>query len=510
MPATLQQRFEAARTEPDQLARLIDEAVDSGRAREAVTWSEHLSRIDPDRVRRYMLHARTLAAAGRFSAAEKTVEKYEQLYGIDAGSLTTRAEIAQRRHREAAAEELLLDALRLQPDHERATRLLESIAARHGNRAATLLDQASEAGSVAAKLALAERYLGELRYDEAEELLRQALSAGTHAVRQQVSYVMVAAGLYERALRLLLPDLRENDPALVNVLHALVRSERWSDADALLKRETSDEPAISFYRHQIRMALDPPAAAKRDSLLLDALAGCARMDTPKTRQKLYRKLLAAELLLAFELPLSRDSADRLLRGAPPVVRTTGTLAQTLLAFTGLDALRAWSTESFSASVPLRDIARFCSTANLELIINPAGPSSAELGQKELDALARGEVPLLSEAEVAARTATYVFEPVARPYPDALLQQLRDDLAEYPEIIEAYLVEIVGEKRGRVGAVAVRFSESRTASERRDVLFDLIDPTIHRERSRRIHLFEASPELLPLVRRLGFWLIEEPG
>jgi DNA-binding SARP family transcriptional activator len=97
MSSSRRQRFDAVRSDPDALASLIESAIDEGSADEAVEWSEHLSRIDPDRVRRYMLHARTLAAAGQVSKAEKVIERYEQLFAEDAESLTARAEIALRR-----------------------------------------------------------------------------------------------------------------------------------------------------------------------------------------------------------------------------------------------------------------------------------------------------------------------------------------------------------------------------------------------------------------------------
>lgn len=504
MTATLQQQLEAARTEPDELARLIAAAVEGGKAREVVAWSEHLARIDPDRVRRYMLHANTLAAAGRVTQAEKVVAKYEQLYGEDADSLTARGEISIRRHLEGAAEELLLKAMTLQPEHSGAARLITALAATNPSRADALLERASSAGSSAVLITLAQRLLAEFRYDDAESLLSRALAAGTPAAREQVSHLLVTAGLYDRVIKLV--RVTEWEPAAINVLHALVRRERWSDAATLLSH-CKDAPELALYRELAQRALAPPPPSKGDPLLLEALASCARMDTPKTRQKLYRKLLASELLFAFELPRSRDNDPRL-RSTPAVLRTTGTLATTTLAFSDETTIRSWRPGAYSMRIPLREIAAFCTEQNLELIINAAGPSSAELSPAELASLARGELPTPSDHDIAGRPSTFLIEQPLTALPDTLLQRLRGDIAEYPELTEAYVVDLVSERFGRSTAVAAAFDARLPSSDRRDVLFDLVDPTRHRARERRVHFFEAAAEQLSLVRKLGVWLIEE--
>ena len=102
--------FESARTEPDQLAALLERAIAS-RARDVARWGEHLFRIDPNTARRYALYARALASEGKFSQAEEIFERYEKMYGDDAESLYARAQVSLLRNLTGRAEELLTRAL---------------------------------------------------------------------------------------------------------------------------------------------------------------------------------------------------------------------------------------------------------------------------------------------------------------------------------------------------------------------------------------------------------------
>lgn len=505
-------QFDEVRSEPDKLASLIESAIAEGAAGEAVEWSEHLSRIDPNRVRRYLLHARTLGAAGQFSKAESVVTRYEQLFAEDSESLTARGEIALLRQLGAKAESFFLDALRRDPSHKRAAQLLLVAARGDAKREAELLTQAAGGGSRRAALELASRLLAELRYDEAAEHFAAVIAASQEPdVLEEVSYLLVRARLHDRAVSLVQPHLDAEDvPAAVNVLNALITLQRFDDAAALLERfAPAADAKIAFYRELVTRHRQPLKSSS-PSQLLEVLAACSRMDTPRTRQRFYRKLMMAELVLAVELPLSREPNEHTepLRGLIPVERTTATLARTLLAFTHREALRAWNSGAASLSLPARELFVYASTrGDVAVVINAAGPSSAELYQAELTALANEQLPAIGEEEIASREAFYIFEPMTAPPPETLVQRLRNDLAEYPEITEAYLVQIVNERLSCAWAVAVVFSATTRVAARRDLLFDLIDPSLHAERERRVHFFEVDERLLPEVRR-GFWLIED--
>lgn len=503
--------LESARTDPDKLAALLTERVRDGAARAVVAWAEHLFRIDPDPQRRYALTARVLTKAGQFSKAEKILERYEKLYGEDAVVLVARADIAEERKLTARTEELLWSALQKQPDD--AVLLERFLAAAGTNRREALERAATLPGARRARLYLAHELIRDLEYDRADDIVT-ALYRETEddAVRGTALALLLSSGLTERALRHATAATAAGYATSINLAHAYLAAGRLDDAKAALQKLGEAERSAPEARAMYEI-VNGPDASKPDAHLLEAIANAARMDSPKSRQRFYRKLLNARLLVPIALPLAQPltppSPQRPpFNGTHPITRITSDLTEVVLCFTHTDALRAWSPSAHAITAEARALFRYALDAGeLEVALNPAGPTSVELWRKELSALADGEIPPPSDPELLAKRSYFLIEQLESAPDEKELERLRSDLAEYPEITEAYLIEVVHERHGRMRAVAAVFSPNTNSEQRRDVLLDLIDPSVHPQRKRRVHFFELPAALATEVRRRAVWLIE---
>ena len=502
-----------ARADADRLATMVEESLRSGRYADALPIVEQLFRIDENHDRRYSLYALTLAKHGRFTEAMKAVDRYQYLYGETAALLILRGDIAREQKREAKAEESFRRAAELSPNDPRALdRLLHALQGAERGEAMKRLSAHKEAW-------LPQIWLGILKLDAldfpaAEQLFEEASARAVSEPRALALIVseLSRVGLDEAALRIVAPHAPTPTPvvlavALMKAAYASNRRDLVASWLPAIENDPVAAEAVAFYRQFLE-----PAAAFDGEELLRKVALLARSETWRNRDRCYRQLVKSDVLVAVDAPacgIDRSLTRRSSLFAPPLLtRLTQQLQRVALAFTDLEARARWRGTGSVIRLPFRELARRALGEGLQVALNPAGPSSLELHRQELELLAKGEIPQLGESELAPRRTWWLLEPWGRVPPDKALEVLRDQIAPYRDIIEAYFLQRVTERNETEKAVALVFAPGTAASDRNEAIHDMNDPVIHPATARKVRFFEVDdPQLMARIREIGIWLIE---
>jgi tetratricopeptide (TPR) repeat protein len=473
--------------EPDDLARLLECALDVRAHAEVLPAAEQLSRIDPDRERRYGLPAVVFAANGQFSRAEELLDRGEGLYGESWFGLYARAEVAFAGNRRSKGLELLREALRIAPDASRPLRrLIEENQGGGSDPAESVIrDVASSRGSWRARLWLAR--FGRTDARQASSLVRSAVeeSRDEPDILAVASGVLAGRGLTGELVNFAAPRYRIGRDRLecgINLLFGFLSAGRKAPAQALLARLASvlEDAGLGefadFYEtafRNLRVGDAGSGSEKPHMELLRAMASAVRLGSSKARQRYWTLLADTSLLVPvtrpwIELPLFESPWPGLPQVLEIVTGVDSEAREVAIAFTDERTMRAWG--------PLRSPAlRMTSRALLELVaeekecsllVNPAGPTATELALADIDAFLAGRSPAGEDSGIR-----FLAEPLRREVPEPFRQAAAAFLKSSGIVRDAWLFELVDDRRGVNPAIAVDFSTDASARDERQLLID---------------------------------------
>jgi hypothetical protein len=505
LPAAIRRAW----TEPDELARIVERAIEIGLHADVSEAARHLGRVDPRRDRRYGLPAIVLARSGQHRRAEELLERHERLYGHSAFSLCAAAEVALSGNRRAKGLALLRQSLELEPAASRPLRLLVGESSREGSAAAVDAVRAIAAlrGAWRAKLWLAADATS--TEDDAATLIREAIaeSPGDPDVLAVASAVLARRGLARDLVDLVGGRYDADHDAVecgVNVLFGHLLLGLRSEGESLLAKLAPRLDAAGFvdysvfYRAAFRRR-DGEGRAEEPRVsnapLVRAIAAGARQGSKKARRRSWQLLVDSSLLV----PVARVWIDvPLFESAWPVWRApleivTGVDSEgreVAIAFSDERALAAWGTTD-APSVPMetRALLRLLVEEHgCSLVVNPAGPTALELVAPDIEALLEGKEPEGEESGIR-----FLAERVRGGVPRGFVDAVRAHLGESGVAREAWLFEIVDDRNGVTPAIAIGFTPEADDRERRDLLVDAPDAVRWDVRSSRRVRFLAIEE-----------------
>lgn len=143
---------------------------------------------------------------------------------------------------------------------------------------------------------------------------------------------------------------------------------------------------------------------------------------------MFERLLDGTLLVAFD----GDEIMALARAdAPPA----------LMAFTGPDSLALWGPVTRAKPVASSELMAFAAAGGFRrLIVDPAGPVTAELSRLEIEALAEGRIPAPGDSLAEDRGEVVELGPLLARVADDFVAGLRQALEAAPGVAAAYLFE----------------------------------------------------------------------
>ncbi len=509
-------------TEPAELARLVECALEVDLHADVLAAAEHLSRIDPDRDRRYGLPSIVLARCGQFSGAEELLDRYASLYGETWHGLYARANVALAGNLRARGQDLLRSALRLDPDASGPLRRLTEDAARDGSEAveAEIRSIASQKGGWRAKLLLAARFAEDS--NEVVHLVRDAVeqSRDERDVLTYASSVLALRGRTGVIVSFIAPRFQLDRDRLecgVNLLYAFLTSGQKVKGESLLQRL---EPMLQaggmseytdFYRRAFQSLRDgvSESTGSPDMDLLKAMSAANRRGSAKTWQRCWALLAKSRLLVPvtrawievslFDSPWPDDSKQ-----LDVVTGIDSEGREVVIAFTDERTLGAWGPMR-SPCVPMEmpALLELIADANeCALLINPAGPAATELALADIESWLDGSDP----AGIASRIR-FLAEPLRRSVPGGFIERACDFLGETGIVRQAWLFEMVDDRNGVNPAVAIDFDSEATPSMEREVVIDAADEVRwDGRRSRRVRFIPlAEGALADYLRTVGIRL-----
>lgn len=517
LPEEIKRRW----TEPDALARLVECAIEAGMHADVLAVAEHLGRIDPDRERRYALPAIVLARNGQFSRAEELLDRHAELYGLTWYGLYARAEVALSGNRRAKGQELLRQALELDPDACRPLRRLIEDAGRDGERAVEVAVRgvAVLPGGWRAKLWLAAS--PRIRPEDAMKLVRLAVeqSRDDPDVLTAASSVLTVRGLTGSVVDFVAPRYRIDRDRLecgINLLFALLSAGRKVAGEALLQKLTPviEDAGMSEYAGLYRTAFlnlreseGEQAPAQAPSVeLLKAMAAAVRLDSEKARRRLWQLLADARLLVPMyrawiEVPLFESPWPAAPQRLEVVTGIDSEGRDVVIAFTDERTLGAWGPmRSPCVAIGMRDLLTIAaSEKGCSLLVNPAGPTATELALPDIEAFLDGRKPAAPESRIR-----FLAEPLRREIPSGFVESAGAFLRESGIVTEAWLFEMVDDRSGVNPAVAIGLAPDAQPRDVRELMIDAADEIRwDARRSRRVRFVPlANGALAEWVRAEG--------
>lgn len=504
--------------EPDDLARVVEQALDVGAHDDVVPAAEQLSRIDPDRDRRYALAAVVFARCGQFRRADELLDRHESLYGESAFALAARAEVALSGNRKARGHDLLERAIRLDPGGSRPLRrLIDDFVIRGGKVAAEPVVRRvfSTSGSWRAGMWLASAVAKDA--GEAAALVREALGrAGDEPLALAVASSVLAqhdaaAALEELVAPRFRPEL--DDPECgVNVLFGLLAAGAKGRGRTLLATLSARLEAAgmaeyaSFYRTAFEsLDADTPREGRGepDTELLRAMAAAARQSSRKARAACWRLLASRTLLVPvrqawIDIPIFESPWPRPPRILEVLAGVDSEGREVAIAFTDRRTMRAWGpTRSPCVTMATRALLEIVAREKgCTLLVNPAGPTATELALPDIEAFLDGRQPAGEES-----TVRFLAEPLRREIPRGFLEALSSFLRVSGIVREAWLFEMVDDRSGVNPAVAVEFQPDADSADVRELLLDGPDEVRwDSRRSRRVRFIPLEEGRLADVLR----------
>lgn len=230
-----------------------------------------------------------------------------------------------------------------------------------------------------------------------------------------------------------------------------------------------------------------------NSQLVQAMHELALADTPQKREKLYRLLLDAMIVI----PTPEISSDLKLDGDS---KTTGTTKIEVIGlrgkenqhftpiFTDFEALRNWDPNTPSLAMPVRAFFQMIVKLNFdEVIVNPFDPirkmlkPGGVLKRFEFAALADGVLPGPQDVSGSFKPMTIAKEQKvllgipAVPPPETVLNAVIAAAKAMPEVKELYLFQMLMESGQPSRAVGIDLTKKIGPEERLKILRELTAP-----------------------------------
>ena len=182
------------------------------------------------------------------------------------------------------------------------------------------------------------------------------------------------------------------------------------------RREEDPDPERSPFPH------DASGEELRNSALVEAMRNVSVSDTPETRAMLYQLLLDSTLVVATPPTATVPTTWTAQAGDKLALVTTQDENGTVLpVFTSVDTLLAWTREpAVYAALPAQGLFEMAVAGGTKTIsIDPGSPTRGFMTSREIEALARGRLPLGTTEVVAAATRVRIGRPAQLPAPDVV-------------------------------------------------------------------------------------------
>ena len=185
---------------------------------------------------------------------------------------------------------------------------------------------------------------------------------------------------------------------------------------------------------------DAPGESLQNAALVEAMRAVSVSDTEENRALLFRRLRDSTLVVAPpEAPpttgMRRAGEGDHLR----LVTLEDEEGSMLPVFTSVDTLLEWRASGGGyAALPARSLFEMAaSTSTSKLLINPGSATGGIVTRQDLDALARGRLPLGSTEVIAEETQVRIGRP-AHPPSAEVLQAVRQALAAEQRCVAGWL------------------------------------------------------------------------
>jgi len=186
--------------------------------------------------------------------------------------------------------------------------------------------------------------------------------------------------------------------------------------------------------------------------LEQVLKKLASDDSPKLREKFYRTLLDAKLLLATpgataeDVPVSCPITNQEEDGIGFIATNGPDGKSAMIVFSGRAGFEAWQAAGCECvEMPSSEIFKLAIDNHINsIVINPHGPFSGFITQGELRALAEGAIPQPYKSGMAAQqikqnNKMMIGRPMLPPR-KSLVSEVKKQSEAHPEITAAYIVE----------------------------------------------------------------------
>jgi hypothetical protein len=192
--------------------------------------------------------------------------------------------------------------------------------------------------------------------------------------------------------------------------------------------------------------------------LEDAIARVAVEDTRENREALYKRLLKTEVYVATPEAPEQETTRVTEEGETlPVVLVDSDDGPVLPVFTQVDRMLEWRPEgSGYIATAGRTVFRIAEMNRVvRILVNPASPTCGALERPEIEALARGRIPIPGGEAMQSGTTLRVGT-AARPPADDVLAAVREALATEGRAVRAWLFLFQEGGNPPEHAVAVEF------------------------------------------------------
>lgn len=236
--------------------------------------------------------------------------------------------------------------------------------------------------------------------------------------------------------------------------------------------------------------------------LLEALADVDDEATGPARGRMYTALLDAQLIVPVtddEQAIREDEGDLDL-DIPILTSADG--RSVLSVFSDEEALTRFEPDGTPyVAIEGRTLFRLLAADPPDLILlNAAGPIGLELEEREIAALARGQVPPGTAGDELAGTQLRIGTPEPDDIPVGLVPAARDALAADPDLVEGYLLTVASEdgEESRI-ALGVAFAGDPDEEAIREAFETVADQVRDHVGDRGIGMFPLGHTLLERLR-----------
>ena len=192
----------------------------------------------------------------------------------------------------------------------------------------------------------------------------------------------------------------------------------------------------------------------------------ARDDTPENRSELFEALLRTQLFAA--MPDGPDEGETKVAGEDEelsLLLLDSPDERVLPLFTSVDRMLEWKPEGsgYVASIG-RDAFEMAATNDIARIeVNPGSATHGSIERHEIEALARGRLPIAGAEVVPEGRTLKIGTPAAKPA-DAVMDAVRESLSREDGAVAAWLFLVQEEPNPPEHTIAVAFTPEADSNE----------------------------------------------